>query len=109
MATGPDGIFIFYQEQNGAVYKITFTGSTAPVITNQPQSISVSEGQPGSFLLLHGTQPITYQWRKNAVNISGATSATYTISSLCLRCRKLFCCCKQQCGHCKQVIMLHCQ
>jgi glucose/arabinose dehydrogenase len=83
MATGPDGNLYFLSRANGAVYKITFTGSTAPVITNQPQSISVSEGSQASFsVTATGTQPITYQWRKNAVNISGATSATYTISSV---------------------------
>ena len=83
MATGPDGNLYFLSRANGAVYKITFTGSTAPVITNQPQSISVSEGSQASFsVTATGTQPITYQWRKNGVNISGATSATYTISSV---------------------------
>jgi hypothetical protein len=29
-----------------------------------------------------GSQPITYQWRLNGENITGATSASYTISSL---------------------------
>src|SRR5688572_11661979 len=83
MATGPDGNLYFLSRANGAVYKITFTGSTAPVITNQPQSISVSEGSQASFsVTATGTQPISYQWRKNGVNISGATSATYTISSV---------------------------
>ena len=83
MATGPDGNLYFLSRANGAVYKITFTGSTAPVITNQPQSISVSEGNQASFsVTATGTQPITYQWRKNGVNISGATNATYTIPSV---------------------------
>lgn len=29
-----------------------------------------------------GTQPFTYQWKKNGVNITGATLATYTINAL---------------------------
>lgn len=83
MATGPDGNLYFLSRASGAVYKITYTGSTAPVITNQPQSTSVSEGSQASFsVTATGTQPITYQWRKNGVNISGAMSATYTISSV---------------------------
>ena len=80
MATGPDGNLYFLSRANNAVYKITFTGSTAPVITTQPQSISVAEGNSASFTVTaNGSQPLSYQWRKNTVNISGATSSTYTI------------------------------
>ncbi len=82
MATGPDGNLYFLSRANGAVYKITFTGSTAPVITNQPQSTTVFEGNVASFsVTATGTPPLSYQWRKNAVNISGATSSTYVIPS----------------------------
>ena len=80
MATGPDGNLYFLSRANGAVYKITFTGSTAPVITNQPQNTTVFEGNVASFsVTATGTPPLSYQWRKNAVNISGATSSTYVI------------------------------
>lgn len=80
MATGPDGNLYFLSRANSAVYKITFTGSTAPVITTQPQSISVAEGSPASFTVTaSGSQPLSYQWRKNTNNISGATNSTYTI------------------------------
>ena len=83
MNTGPDGNLYFLSRANGAVYKITFTGSSAPVITNQPQSITVSEGNQASFsVTATGTPPLTYQWRKNSVNISGATNSTYTIPSV---------------------------
>ncbi|HEX6168588.1 MAG TPA: PQQ-dependent sugar dehydrogenase [Chitinophagaceae bacterium] len=83
MATGPDGNLYFLSRANSAVYKITFTGSTAPIITTQPQSISVAEGSPASFTVTaSGSQPLSYQWRKNTVNISGATSSTYTIPSV---------------------------
>jgi len=80
MTTGPDGNLYFLSRANSAVYKITFTGSTAPVITTHPQSISVAEGNSASFTVTaSGSQPLSYQWRKNTVNISGATSSTYTI------------------------------
>jgi glucose/arabinose dehydrogenase len=83
MATGPDGNLYFLSRANSAVYKITFTGSTAPIITTQPQSISVAEGSPASFTVTaSGSQPLSYQWRKNTINISGATSSTYTIPSV---------------------------
>lgn len=54
----------------------------APVIVSQPQSLTVIEGQPASFsVTVSGTGPFSFQWRKNSVNISGATSSTYTISN----------------------------
>ena len=82
MATGPDGNLYFLSRANGSVYKITFTGSTAPVIINQPQSTTVFEGNVASFsVTATGTSPLSYQWRKNAINISGATSSTYVIPS----------------------------
>jgi len=83
MATGPDGNLYFLSRTNSAVYKITFTGSGAPVITNQPQSISVPQGNQASFsVTATGTQPLSYQWRKNTVDISGATNSTYTIAAV---------------------------
>ena len=83
MSTGPDGNLYFLSRANSAVYKITFTGSSAPVITNQPQSITVSEGNQASFsVTATGTPPLSYQWRKNSVNISGATNSSYTIPAV---------------------------
>lgn len=50
-----------------------------PTFVTQPQNTTVSVGQTASFsVTVTGTSPITYQWRKNGVNISGATSSTYT-------------------------------
>ncbi len=83
MATGPDGNLYFLSRNNGAVYKITYTTSSAPVITNQPKSITAAQGNAASFsVTATGTAPLSYQWRKNSVNISGATNSTYTISSV---------------------------
>jgi len=83
MLTGPDGNLYFLSRANSAVYKITFTGSTAPVITNQPQSITVPQGNPATFsVTATGTPPLSYQWRKNGVNINGATNSSYTIASV---------------------------
>ena len=83
MATGPDGNLYFLSRTNNAVYKITFTGSNAPIITTQPQSISVAAGNPASFTVTaSGSQPLSYQWRKNTINIGGATNSTYTIPAV---------------------------
>lgn len=81
--TGPDGNLYFLSRTNSAVYKITYNGGTVPVITNQPQSQTVSQGNAVTFsVTATGTNPLTYQWRKNGVNISGATNAAYTIASV---------------------------
>jgi Pectate lyase superfamily protein/Abnormal spindle-like microcephaly-assoc'd, ASPM-SPD-2-Hydin/Purple acid Phosphatase, N-terminal domain/Immunoglobulin domain len=51
----------------------------APSITTQPASQSVTTGQTASFnVAATGTSPLAYQWQKNSVAISGATSSSYT-------------------------------
>ena len=53
--------------------------SVAPSITTQPASQTVTAGQTATFsVAATGTAPMTYQWRKNAVAISGANSSSYT-------------------------------
>ena len=81
--TGTDGNLYFLSRNNSAIYKISYTGSAAPVITNQPQSITVAQGNNATFsVTATGSAPLTYQWRKNGTNISGATSSTYTMTSV---------------------------
>jgi len=51
----------------------------APAITIQPTSQTVTAGQSATFnVAATGTAPLSYQWRKSGVTISGATSSTYT-------------------------------
>ena len=50
-------------------------GGTAPTITAQPQSVTVVVGSSASFsVTATGQAPLSYQWRKNGVAISGATA-----------------------------------
>jgi hypothetical protein len=52
---------------------------TAPSIATQPASRSVIVGQAATFsVVASGTAPLTMQWQKNGVNISGATGTSYT-------------------------------
>jgi hypothetical protein len=53
----------------------------APVITQQPQSISINEGQSATFTVVAVGASLTYQWQRNNTPISGATSSSYTISN----------------------------
>ena len=80
---------------NGAVYAVTVSNAygtvsssnatltviSGPTVTTHPsnQTVTEGEGQTASFsVVASGTAPITYQWRKNGINISGATSSMYT-------------------------------
>jgi hypothetical protein len=53
--------------------------AVAPTITTQPANQTVTAGQTATFTVTAtGTAPLSYQWQKNTVNITGATSASYT-------------------------------
>jgi hypothetical protein len=55
------------------------TTSTPPTITTQPSNQAVNIGQTALFVVVAtGTPPLSYQWQKNGVNITGATSFSYT-------------------------------
>ena len=57
----------------------TLTVINVPTISTQPSDQSLVEGQTASFsVTVSGTAPFTFQWRKNGINISGATASTYT-------------------------------
>jgi hypothetical protein len=59
---------------------LTSSGPTLPVITAQPVGVTVTVGGTASFTVT-ATGATAYQWQFNGNNISGATSATYTINS----------------------------
>jgi Bacterial Ig domain len=55
------------------------SATAAPSITSQPISQTVTAGQTATFTVaVTGNVPLTYQWWKKTVPISGATSSTYT-------------------------------
>jgi len=57
-------------------------GATAPTITTQPASQTVTAGSSVTFsVVASGTAPLSYQWKFNGANISGATSSSFTIAS----------------------------
>jgi len=59
--------------------------ATAPSITSHPASQTVMVGSGVSFsVTATGTAPLSYQWKKDNVTLSGATSSTYSIASAAL-------------------------
>jgi PKD repeat protein len=57
----------------------------APQITVQPADVTVYEENSATLSVeASGTQPLNYQWRVNGVDITGATSAAYTIGATAL-------------------------
>jgi beta-galactosidase len=57
--------------------------TTAPTIATQPANQSATAGSTATFTVAAGgTGPFIYQWLKNGVAIPGATSASYTTSTL---------------------------
>jgi hypothetical protein len=49
------------------------------LITTQPARRTVTVGQTATFsVAATGTGPLSYQWKKNGLNIAGATGASYT-------------------------------
>ncbi len=49
-----------------------------PAITTQPADKTVAAGTTAKFSVTATGTNLSYQWRKNGVNISGATKSSYT-------------------------------
>ncbi len=65
---------------------VSVTGLTPinpPAVATQPASLVLNPGQAGALsVTATGTAPLTYQWKKDGTNITGATSATLAFSSV---------------------------
>ncbi len=85
---------------DGFSYRCQITGSTAPTVTSnaatisiddiptitaQPQSANATTGDNVSFTVTGASNlTLSYTWEKDGTPISGATAATYSISSVAL-------------------------
>ncbi len=59
------------------------TGNVLPVVIDQPDGGTYLQGASMTLSVFATSGlPATYQWRKDGVNISGATLSTYSINSL---------------------------
>ena len=63
----------------------TLAVNTAPAITTQPASVTTAVGQNVSFTVAATGSPTPiYQWSRNGVALSGATSPTLTINNVAI-------------------------
>jgi glucose/arabinose dehydrogenase len=74
-----DGSLYYLAIGSTAVFKVRYSPAS-PSITMDPGNQTVLQGQPANFsVTANGTAPLTYQWQRNMVNITGANSSTFTI------------------------------
>ena len=63
--------------------QVLLSGSNgAPVITTHPASQTVNSGANVTFTVVATGSNLSYQWMKNNVTISGATSASHKINNV---------------------------
>ena len=56
----------------------TLTVTAPPSIATHPSDQTVTEGQTATFSVsANGSAPLSYQWQRNMVNITGANAASY--------------------------------
>jgi uncharacterized protein (TIGR03437 family) len=80
-----DGSLYYLAQGAGAVFRVQFAATQKPAVTLQPADLTVVQGQAATFQVTgSGTAPLTYQWQRNMVNISGATNPSYTIAATAL-------------------------
>ncbi|PYI77972.1 MAG: glucose dehydrogenase, partial [Verrucomicrobia bacterium] len=79
---GTDGSLYYLARGTRSVMKILYSSNLSPVITTQPQSQLISVGYPVTFsVVASGSAPFSYQWRRNGVDIVGATTSSYKFTT----------------------------
>jgi IPT/TIG domain/Abnormal spindle-like microcephaly-assoc'd, ASPM-SPD-2-Hydin/Immunoglobulin I-set domain len=72
-----------FTRANGSTITVSLSGagtqtSQPPAITKQPSSQTITAGQTATFsVAATGTMPIAYQWKKNGLAITGASSSSF--------------------------------
>ncbi len=60
----------------------TLTVNRAPAITAQPAAVTACEGTTANFSVTATGAGLSYQWRKNGINIAGAVSPTLSLPGI---------------------------
>src|SRR5712692_2809269 len=67
---------------NATSNEATLTVNAPPNINTNPVDQTVMQGQPATFTVAaSGSTPLSYQWQRNQVNISGANASSYMIAA----------------------------
>jgi uncharacterized delta-60 repeat protein len=86
VGVGTNGIGSFTDPSpppNRAFYRVASLLSGPPVISAQPEGRTNIQGTPATFSVISsGTNPLNYQWRKNASPIPDSTNASYSIAAV---------------------------
>jgi hypothetical protein len=93
LAITPDGVVVVGSSDiapspSVAVYDyavvkyVTVPASSPPVITSQPQSVTLAcgSGPAGFSVTATGEEPLAYQWHLNGALISGATASNHVVN-----------------------------
>ncbi len=73
------GLIDYFFNAQGPISPEDPPASTPPSITSHPSVQSVPTGQTATFnVIASGSNPLSYQWQKNGVDIGGATLPGYT-------------------------------
>jgi hypothetical protein len=80
---GADDSYIWSGLKVEATLDRTSTNPVPPTIVAQPESQTVTEGEDVTFaVVVSGTSPLNYQWRKGGNALSGATGSTLTLDNV---------------------------
>jgi glucose/arabinose dehydrogenase len=83
LKVGPEGSLYYLARGGDRVFQIIFTGTSAPAITSQPATQTVSNGQTAVFnVAASGAQPLFFRWQRDGADIEGADSATLTLHNV---------------------------
>lgn len=65
-----------------SLWRVRYTGSGAPFVSDHPDDVLVSVGESASFQLQsNGAAPLSYQWLRDGEDIPGATATSFTLEN----------------------------
>jgi hypothetical protein len=80
--TTPQGTLTFSMPGG---FSVTPAPNTPPTVTGHPESRTVRVGDPVSLdITATGSPPLSYQWQKDGIDLTGANSSTHSIISVAL-------------------------
>lgn len=77
----PDGNLYYLTRSNGSIYKIAYSGEPLPIITRQPEVVTVTVGEALDIMITaSGAEPMVYEWKKNGIIISSEKDNQFVIA-----------------------------